>query len=265
MGAMIPVSFHVPLSQRATDSSNPSNQIVWLIEADANVPGVDYKDVFEVPVFHTKDTPEHEDTRFASGSAQESAPHRPAHTTIAVRPTGDGGTEFFFAAARNPGFAMGLTVFMTIWTGAIALMLKLGAPWLFACAFGLFDLLFAYIALDLWLGTSRVVVQPGTLMVQKGWLGSGKMQTIATSQIAELHTKITAQQGGATGTPYYSLQAVLNTGRTITLGENVRSKEEAEWLAAEMRQVAGIKSKAMAATADAATPLANMFGSLRRN
>jgi hypothetical protein len=263
-GTMIPVSFRVPLDQRPTDSSNPSNQILWVIEADANVPGVDYKDVFEVPVFRTKDTPEHEDARFASAAAQEASAHPPAHLTIAVRPATEGGTEFYFAAARNPGFAVGLTTFMAIWTGAIAFMLKLGAPWLFACAFGLFDLIFLYIALDLWFGTSRVVAQSGTLLVQKGWLGSGKAQTIAASEIADLQLKITAQQGGETGTPYYSLQAVLTSGRTVTLGENVRSKEEAEWLAAEMRRIVGVKPKAMAAAADPAATLANMFG-LRRN
>jgi hypothetical protein len=263
-GTMIPVSFHVPLDQRPTDSSNPSNQIVWMIEADAAVPGVDYKDSFEVPVFRTKDTPEREDARFASAT-EEAASHPPAHATITVRPAAEGGTEFYFLPARNPGFALGLTSFMAIWTGAIVLMLKLGAPLLFAVAFSLFDLLFFYIALDLWFGTSRVVSQPGKLLVQKGWLGSGKTTTITAAEIADLHTKITAQQGGATGTPYYSLEAVLNTGRSVILGENVRNKEEAEWLAAEMRRIAGIKPKAMAAAADPAATPANMFGSLRRN
>lgn len=259
-GTMIPVSFHVPLDQRPTDSSNPSNQIVWVIEADAAVPGVDYKDSFEVPVFRTKDTPEHEDSRFASAS-EEAVQHPPAHATITVRPAAEGGTEFYFPAARNPGFALGLTSFMAIWTGAIVLMLKLGAPVLFAFAFSLFDLLFVYIAFDLWFGTSRVVAQSGTLLVQKGWLGSGRTKTIPAAEIADLHTKITAQQGGATGTPYYSLQAVLNTGGTVTLGENVRNKEEAEWLAAEMRRIVGIKAKAMAAAAnDPSATLANLFG-----
>jgi len=265
-GTMIPVSFRVPLDQRPTDSSNPSNQIVWVIEADANVPGVDYKDVFEVPVFRTEDTPEHEDARFASAAAQEASAHPPVHPTIAVRPAPEGGTEFYFAAARNPGFAMGLTTFMAIWTGAIAFMLKLGAPWLFAIAFSLFDLLFLYIALDLWFGTSRVVAQSGTLLVQKGWLGSGAVRTISASEVADLQLKITAQQGGATGTPYYSLQLVLKSGRSVTLGENIRNKEEAEWLAAEMRRITGIQPKAMAAAAaDPAATLSNMFGSLRRN
>jgi hypothetical protein len=265
-GTMIPVSFRVPLDQRPTDSSNPNSQIVWVIEAAADVPGVDYKDVFEVPVFRTKDTPERADARFVSAPAQEASAHPPAHATIAVRPAAEGGTEFYFGAARNPGFAIGLTTFMAIWTGAIVLMLKLGAPWLFACAFGLFDLLFLYIALDLWCGTSRVVAQSGTLLVQKGWLGSGKVRTIAACEIADLQSKITAQQGGATGTPYYSLQLVLNSGRTVTLGENVRNKEEAEWLAAEMRRIASVKPRTMATTAaDPAATLASMFGSLRRN
>ncbi len=188
------------------------------------------------------------------------------HATIAVRPAAAGGTQFYFPPARNPGFALGLTSFMAIWTGAIVFMLKLGAPVLFAFAFSLFDLLFVYIALDLWFGTSRVVAQAGTLLVQKGWLGSGKTRAITATEIADLHTKITAQQGGATGTPYYSLQAALNTGRTVTLGENVRNKEEAEWLAAEMRRITGIKPKAMAATAnDTPTNLSGMLNSLHRN
>jgi hypothetical protein len=107
------------------------------------------------------------------------------------------------------------------------------------------------------------VALSGTLLVQKGWLGSGKAQTIAASEIADLQLKITAQQGGETGTPYYSLQAVLTSGRTVTLGENVRNKEEAEWLAAEMRRIVGIKEKAMAAGADQGAALSSMLGAAR--
>src|SRR5215472_10227253 len=94
-GATIPVSFQVPLDARPTDATSPGDTILWKLEADADVPGVDYKDVFELPVFRTKDTPSE-----ASRSANSADLRPPARTTVVVRPAADGATEFYFPPAR---------------------------------------------------------------------------------------------------------------------------------------------------------------------
>jgi hypothetical protein len=241
-GTVIPVSFHVPLNQPQTDTAKAQAQIVWRLQVRANVPGGNYKDVFEIPVFRTKDSPESEGAQFVAISEEEAPIQAPVHPTIIVRPAAEGGTEFYFSAARNPAIAAGLTAFMAVWTVGIVVMLRVGAPAFIACAFALFALPFLYFMLGLWFRTSRVVAQSGTLMVRNGWIGIGKTQMIPASDIEDLRAEITLRQGGdAAATNYYSVRAVLHTARTVTLGENVRDKEEAKWLVAEMRRIVGIK------------------------
>jgi hypothetical protein len=58
LGRAIPVEFDIPADALVTDQSNPSDQILWLLHAQADVPGVDYSDDFELPVFRTADSPQ---------------------------------------------------------------------------------------------------------------------------------------------------------------------------------------------------------------
>jgi hypothetical protein len=242
IGTSIPVEFSIPADGNSTDNTDPRSTIVWLLEADADVPGVDYKDLFEIPVFRTRDTPQIPVQHQGPVSA-------PAHFTIVVRPGSDGGTEFYFPAARNKGFAMGTLLFSVIWGGAIAGMIYLRAPFLFPVVFGLFELLMVYITLDLLVGTSTVVLSEGVVRVRSGWLGSGTVQEIPFAQITSIQTAITAQQGGATGTPYYDIQLVTTGGKKVTLGKTVRDKQEADWLVTEMARLALAKLLAMNAAA----------------
>src|SRR6266566_4659223 len=58
LGRAIPVDFEVPADGLITDHSNADDQILWLLHAQADVPGADYSDDFELPVFRTADSPE---------------------------------------------------------------------------------------------------------------------------------------------------------------------------------------------------------------
>jgi hypothetical protein len=242
IGTSIPMEFSIPNDGLASDNTDPRSTILWLLEADADVPGVDYKDLFELPVFRTKDTPQKREVMGPSSTP-------PAHFTIVVRPGREGGTEIYFPAARNKGFALGTSLFSVIWGGAIAGMIHLRAPVLFPVVFGLFELLMMYITLDLLIGTSTVVVGQGIVRVRSGWFGSGKVHEFTFDQIAKFQTAITAQQGGATGTPYYDIQLITTSGSKVTLGKTVRDKQEADWLVTEMSRLAQAKPLAMSAAA----------------
>ena len=54
LGTTIPVSFRIPLDARPTEQLSTTTEIVWRLEALADVPGVKYHDIFEVPVFRTQ-------------------------------------------------------------------------------------------------------------------------------------------------------------------------------------------------------------------
>jgi len=50
LGASIPVRFAIPADARETTAVGRSDGIVWVLGAEANLPGVDFKEDFDVPV-----------------------------------------------------------------------------------------------------------------------------------------------------------------------------------------------------------------------
>lgn len=249
-GTTIPVSFHIPRDAQPTEKINSRDEFLWQLEASATVPGVNYHDVFEVPIFRTAQTPTTDEEEQAEAPAfGMHVPQlaRPQNLTVRVQPVA-GGTEFYFPAARNKGFALSITVFALIFGGIGYAVSYSRAPIIFPLAFGGFGLLLGYIALKAWLGTSRVVIG-SSLTLQSGLLGGGKARQIAFSEIASISDRIGAQMGGGTGTPYYDIQLTLNDGTKLTLGSTLRDKHETEWIVSEMRRLAYIKEKTMMASA----------------
>jgi hypothetical protein len=245
-GTTIPVAFHIPADAQQTQKLSPRDEFLWLLEATAGVPGVDYHDVFEVPVFRTAQTPtdteaSSEETAFAFHTREA----RPPELSVRVQQVAEG-TEFYFPAARNKSFAVSITVFAAIFGGTAYGLTHAGAPFIFPLAFGLFALLLCYSALQMWFGTSRVVIG-GSLTLQSGLLGGGTVQQITFSDIATITDKINGQQGGGTGTPYYDIEMTLRDGRKLTLGRSLRDKRETEWLMSEMRRLTGLDKKSMTA------------------
>ncbi len=245
-GTAIPVSFHIPRNAQPTEKINSRDEFLWELEAIANVPGVDYHDVFEVPIFRTAQTPatpEEEEAEAPAFGMHAQELSRPQNLAIRVRPVAEG-TEFYFPAARNKGFAASITVFAAVFGGIGYAVSQSRAPIIFPVAFGGFGLLLGFIAVKAWLGTSRVVIGP-SLMLQSGLLGGGKARKIPLAEIASITDKIGAQMGGGTGTPYYDIELRLRDGKKLTLGRTLRSKHEAEWLVNEMNQLVSGKGKTM--------------------
>jgi hypothetical protein len=241
----IPVCFRIPFDAQPTDKRTPGNAFVWILEALADVPGVDYHDIFEVPVFRTQQTPTHAEAEKFADPAPPQTVTRPSLATIQVRPTTEG-TEFYFPAARNKSFAASTTLFLLIF-GTATFFLIHHAPFIFPLVFGAAVLLLFYITLRLWFGTTRVVIG-NVLKLQSGYLGGGATQQVQLSEISAIGDRITSQQGGATGTPYYDIELTLCDGKKLTLGRSIRDKHETEWLVAEMRRLAGLQTKAMSAS-----------------
>src|SRR6267378_3985452 len=120
LGRAIPVDFSPPADSLFTNHDNPDDQVLWLLHAQADVPGVDYSDDFEIPVFRSTASPA---TASASGAGAAAGTNnfglataqpvdsdsgevpQPAQTKVVVS-MGSGGTEFYFPGFRNPGRAL---------------------------------------------------------------------------------------------------------------------------------------------------------------
>ncbi len=246
VGTTIPVSFHIPLDSQPTDNRNPRDQFIWQLEVIAKASGVDYHDVFEIPVFRTAQTPTAEEEKQAEAAAFGSlAPEisHPDNPPIRVQQVADG-TEFYFPPARNKGFAAFTTLFAAIFSTIGYFLMAPRVPIIFPIAFGGFGLLIGYFALQMWLGTTRVTIG-SSLRLQSGMLGGGKLREIALSDIASITDRIGAQMGNGTGTPYYDIDLNLTNGEKLILGRSVRDNREVEWLVGEMSRLAGIGERRM--------------------
>lgn len=233
----LPVAFAIPSDAHPSDPGMSDNRVLWRLQVTGDVPGVDYVAKFEVPVFRTaeSDAPSTDVDRAAAAAALVPADYRqPAGSRIRVSTTRRG-TEIYFPPARNPGFAIGITVFTAIWTGAIALMLALHAPILFPIVFGLFALILVYLLLQAWLGVTRVIAGDGQVTIASGWLMPQRERTIRAGEIKEVTTRIASQQGD---TAYYDIVVETTAGSRVAAGRSVRDKREAEWLAATIAKAA---------------------------
>src|SRR5712664_2118749 len=211
LGRMIPVDFALPAESYVTNHDNPNDQVLWLLHAQADVPGVDYLDDFELPVFRSAasaDAARDSQSQVSSGAeasgfpaapadSDSSAVVQPAHTKVIVS-MHSGGTEFYFPAFRNPGRALGLLVFTLIWSGVVYFLYS-HAPLFFFVVFGLFDLLLVYGVLHVTLGSARIGVANGEILSRTGILGLGSTRRIPASDVASIVPVVSMQQGGGSG------------------------------------------------------------------
>jgi hypothetical protein len=235
VGATIPFAFAIPADARPCDDSNPADRVVWRLQVDADVPGVDYSSAFEVPVFRTAESDQPRTAREEAATRDPQAPaeyRQPATSRIQVT-SNRRGTEILYPAARNPGVAVGLTVFLLIWCAAIWACIHFRAPIIFPIVFGLFGILLLVVTLDAWLTVTRVTVEPAGVTIASGYLATGAGKTIAAGEIADVAPAITMQGGG---TAYHSVMIVRKNGKKASAGSGIRHKREAEWLANTLKK-----------------------------
>ncbi len=255
LGRAIPVDFEVPADGRITDHSNSDDQILWLLHAQADVPGVDYSDDFELPVFRTADSPEpasDSDSQanassfssfgFAaekSADADSGAVAQPEQTRVVVS-MHDGGTEFYFPPLRTPARALLLFVVSAAFTGAVYALLHNRVPLLFTAIFALGDLFVLFGFLHVAFGSARVFVGNGEIQSRSGVLGFGALRRDPFSEIASIIPVASPSQGSSDNS-IYSIQLSTKSGKKFTLADEISSRQEARWIVSQLETLAGLK------------------------
>lgn len=253
LGRAIPVDFSIPAESAITSHDNPRDQILWLLHAQADVPGVDYKDDFEIPVFRSSAPAEtvrdSESPSSSTGSTfgfattrsdDSSEVAQPSHTKVVVG-MGSDGTEFYFPALRNPGRALMLFLFTIIWSGLVYFLYQKHAPMFFFIAFGLSDLLIIAGFLHVTFGSARITVRSGEIFSRTGLFGLGSTRRIQVSDVAAIVPVVSAQQGTNSGSQLHAIRLRLKDGRKITLADEIDSRQEARWVVAQIETLAGLK------------------------
>ena len=230
----IPAAFYIPEDCSETTVLDASDGTLWRLEAQAQADGADYAVQFEVPVFRVEQSPQQRafaEQLLAREQAEVAAYVPPPTSRIRVQPSLQGGTEFYFPACRNPGMAIFLTLFLTVWSGVIWFMIHQRAPVLFPIVFGFFDVIMVFAAAYAWTGTTRVVVSQEGATVTSAVLGIPRVKTVAAQEIESIKPKVGTTSGT---TVYHDLKIYCRDEREIGAGSAIKDSLEAEWLAAEM-------------------------------
>jgi len=248
--AAIPVNFVVPSDAYETNHDQPDDQVLWLLHAQADVPGVDYKDDFEVPVFRLTPAPATAPATNFGDSQPEAAPAfqsdasdvaAPENPKVVVSTGSTGGTEFYFPPFRNPIRALVL-ILITVAFSALAFGLhSVKAPSFITVVFGLISLLLVYGVVQTTLGSSRVDVGGGKLRVSRTLLGVSSTREFLFSEIDKILPVMSGQQGTNLNHASYSLRLQTKNGKKITLADAIDSRQEARWVAAQLEKFVGLK------------------------
>jgi HEAT repeats len=254
--AAIPVEFSIPSDAYESCEDQPDDKVLWLLHAQADVPGVNYWDDFEVPVFRLTQSPVSDSVSTSSFSAPMGAApafqfdasdvSAPPNPRVVVTTGVNNGTEFYFPPFRNPGQVLLLSVFTAIWTGIVYFLMHSHAPRFFAAVFGFFDIFLIYGLMRAAMGSFHVEIGNGKIIFRRTLLGMGAAREIPFSEIAQILPEEIAQQKGAR--PSYSLCLSTRAGKKLTLADAIDNRQEARWVAAQLEKLAGLKLDTHVAT-----------------
>jgi hypothetical protein len=256
LGRAIPVEFDLPTESLVTDHDNPDDQILWLLHAKADVPGVNYSDDFELPVFRTADSPQPASDSFSQANSTSSSSFgfateksadadsgtvaQPARTKVVVS-MHDGGTEFYFPPLRTPARAFLLLVVSLVFTGAIYALIHSHVPMLFTAVFALGDLFVLFGFFHVALGSARIFAGNGEMQSRGGLLGFGALRRTPFSEIASIVPVASPAQGSSSDNSVYSIQLRTRTGKKFTLADEIGSRQEARWIVSQLETLAGLQ------------------------
>ena len=239
-GTSIPVRFTLPYdlppSSSETDGKADGRSILWRLEASADIPGVDFAATFEIPVAQT----ERSSPELTESAVRESQLRRkgsgyvpPADAGLVVRRSAGGGKEYVLTAGRNVKTGLGFGLIAAVWTGVVIALAVSDAPIFFPIVFAAFGLLIVYGALQVSFGETTFVIENKSLSIRQTLFGIMTGKKIPCSDIE----RITIREGARSGsTQFHTIAVVRRGGAVVRAGGLIRSRQHAEWLAAEIER-----------------------------
>jgi hypothetical protein len=247
-GLAIPVRIAIPYGLPCSDSSDPDNQIHWQLVISSDLPGVDFRAEFRVPVFVTADSKndwtkekvdEMADRERKAESLPESLRAQSWMTPVRTRPTRGGGMEYIFRMDTPLKMVMGLTLTaVLICAGSFGLYIWLGELGPFAILPGIIGLLLLLAAIGAWTFKSRVLIENGMVSIRKSLLGIPLVRKIRFSEISQVRVRQEELDGVQGKNRPWDIEIGCKEGRPIRIGASIREQSEAARLAAEIRQLA---------------------------
>ncbi|RKX34829.1 MAG: hypothetical protein DRP71_05835 [Verrucomicrobia bacterium] len=235
-GTCVPVYFRVPADQPESMTGNPA--IVWRLEATALLPGVDFEEKFEVPVFNTE-----------PDSVAESAPdplegHQDT-LDVGVAPNLRGvqivetldGVRIHFKPARNPGTTFSLFLITAVWTGIFVVLLKTDAPLMFPFIWAVFDVFLILGLITSLFHGIRIDAADHNLTIKHRLIVPTVTRHYASGEIAEIKAVPGMKSGN---TQFYRIAVIPKSGGKSSAGSRIKNKRDAVWIAERLAIAVGL-------------------------
>jgi hypothetical protein len=243
-GSYLPVDFTIPYDARATDTSNPDDEIFWRLTASALLPGLNFHATFRAPVFKTEASDSAITAeRIEATEAARVAGSEPADAKIVTATSAEGGVRFHLGAARNKGVAAAMTLFGIVFLGG-GLFFGIAASRPFTWFVGAIPLVISggvgvgliAFATWLWFGTTTIDAVNRTLRIRSRCVGFSRTRSVNAAEIQKFELYPGMQSGDHV---WYDLRIHLHSGAKITAA-SAMDKSEAQWFVGELKKDLGV-------------------------
>jgi hypothetical protein len=222
----------VPAGQPATTFAEGDGRITWRLEVVGQCSGPDFWSRFELPVFATGEAAEATEAPAAASASAPAPNERPTSRALAAlgidyERTPQGVEAWTFRRGHHKGVALAISAFAVIWSlGAVALFAS-DAPVFIAIVFALFDAVFVWWALHLWLTEYHVTLDRGLLrLARRGFMARQPIE-IPRQWIRAVRAKRGMQAGNKL---YYDVEIETADGKH-TAASSLADYDVASWLA----------------------------------
>jgi hypothetical protein len=228
-GMRIPFSFRVPADCEATDDRDARSRVLWRLEVTADVPGIDYRAQFELPLFRTGEvdawTPELDPRGWAPG----------ADTGIrfGVAATGE---EIVVRPPYRVRDWLPIVLFLAVWFTILGVMSRFGVPLFVVAIFAAFGCFFVVVMGDFFLRRSSVIAARQNLTIRPTWLGLGRTRVVDAADIESIVPAVGLTSGARA---YHDVRLRLRSGKSVNALKHIANRRDAEMLAAKLRKAIG--------------------------
>ncbi len=242
----LPILFEIPRDAAPSNWEKSDNELLWRLNIQANIPGADYIQTFEVPVFNPSKY------NINTQSVADKIHTRKTYTdqgdwsqTGVIANTTTTGQSYYFPPSRHKGVAFSMTAIAALcyvgaigvptWIAGDGIIESIGSI-MFAVVGGIFALVFTLISLDAWLFRSTLDTSRDQLRVRSGMFKM-RDRTYQVKQIKQLKLKRTTRVGNAL---YYDINAILHSGSPIKLAVSLVGKRDVTALMDKISQELGL-------------------------
>jgi hypothetical protein len=244
-GLSIPVRIQIPFDLPSSDTSDPSEQIIWKLGVSGDLRGVDFDAEFHVPVFVTEDSrPELTEETVDETAEEQGLLIQPLERDpswvppVVVRPGGDGGVEYVFRPAVPLKVAVGVSLLtVAVCAGSAWLWVWLEEAGPFALLPAVLGVLLILATAVVWTFESRVLIERGRVKVRKSVLWIPRTRSIPFSDIKSVIVRREVVEGLKEKDRDWELVIDRYTGEQVDLGASIASRADAVRIADEMESL----------------------------